>query len=375
MEAVGRLAGGIAHDFNNLIQVILGYCSMMKSHPEDRNALLDELRAIEDSGRRAASLTQQLLAFGRKQIVQPKVIDLGEHVQLAEKMLGRILGENVGLTVVLGDEASCVKADAAQVQQIIMNLALNARDAMPDGGRITISVDNVARREAMEDEIPPGDYVRLVVSDTGHGMDARTMGHVFEPFFTTKGIGKGTGLGLSIVYGIVTQYGGHIRVDSRVGGGATFTLHLPRVFEPTDESRAHEEDESQHGSGSILLVEDDRSVRGLVRKMLQKAGYAVTEAESGEEAITVCRSRDTAFDLLISDIVLTGMRGGDVARSVRGIFPKTRVLYMSGYADKQDAPQTEGNALILLKPFSTADLLAQVKRALCPNGLMPPATR
>ena len=371
MEAVGRLAGGIAHDFNNMVQVILGYCSMMKSYPEDRNAILKDLLVMEESGRRAASLTQQLLAFSRKQIVQPRIIDLGELVQVSEKMLSRVLREDIGVTVVLGDEACCVRADAAQVQQIIMNLALNARDAMPHGGRIVISIDSVARREAMEDDIPSGDYVRLAVSDTGHGMDAGTLDHVFEPFFTTKGPGKGTGLGLSIVYGIVKQYKGHIRVSSMVGEGSRFTIYLPRVFEPTADSKAQER-ESQRGSGSILLVEDNGSVRGLVRKMLEKAGYTVTEAKSGEEAITVCRGRDDGFDLLLSDIVLTGMGGEQVAGSVSRIFPGIRVLYMSGYAEKGGVPQREEHPLILLKPFSACELLAQVKRILCPGGFPSP---
>ena len=363
MEAIGRLAGGVAHDFNNMLQVILGFCSMMKSYPNDRNAILNDLRVIEDSAQRAASLTQQLLAFSRKQMVQPKVIDLGELVQQSKKMLGRVLGEDIALTVVLGEEASRVKADAAQIQQVIMNLALNARDAMPEGGTITISIDNVSLLEAMGHEIPAGDYVRLTVSDIGHGMDVSTMDHLFEPFFTTKGLGKGTGLGLSIVYGIVKQCEGYIKVESKICAGSTFTIHLPRVCEPTEDSKARAEEESHHGSASILLVEDEASVRKLVRMILEKGGYTVTEAESGEEAIKVCRAHPEGFDLLITDIVLTGMRGRKVADSVRHFFPRVQMIYMSGYSDNSDAPQQE-SVSFLKKPFSSTELLAQVKKTL-----------
>jgi len=363
MEAIGRLAGGIAHDFNNMLQVILGFCSMIKSYPDDRNAILNDIGVIEDSAQRAASLTQQLLTFSRKQVVQPQVIDFGVLIQQSEKMLSRVLGEDVALTVVLGEEASRVLVDTAQMQQVIMNLALNARDAMPGGGRITISIENVTTVEAMGHEIPAGDYVRLTVDDSGHGMDSSTMDHLFEPFFTTKGLGKGTGLGLSIVFGTVKQCGGYIRVESRVGAGSTFTIHLPRVFGPTEDSKARAEEESHHGSASILVVEDETAVRNLVKKILEKGGYAVTEAKSGEEAIEICRAHDEGFDLIVTDIVLTGIRGSEVADSVRDSFPKVRVIYMSGYADKGNDPQQE-SLPILQKPFSATQLLAQVKRSL-----------
>ena len=371
MEAVGRLAGGIAHDFNNMLQVILGYCSMMKSYPEDRNAVLNDARVIEDSAQRAASLTQQLLAFSRKQMVQPKVIDVRELVKLSEKMLSRVLGEDIALKVVLGDEAGRVKADTAQMQQVIMNLALNARDAMPEGGTITISIDSVTRREAFGHEEPSGNYVRLAVSDTGQGMDGSVMDHLFEPFFTTKGPGKGTGLGLSIVYGIVKQCGGFIKAESSIGAGSTFTIHLPRVFEPTDDGSARAKEESQYGTGSVLLVEDEASVRGLLKKILEKGGYTVTEAECGEEAITICRAHEEGFDLLITDIVLTGIRGEEVADYIMRIFPKTQVIYMSGYADKGDEPQKKGE-LIIQKPFSSVQLLTQVRKALRPSIFSSP---
>jgi CheY-like chemotaxis protein len=241
-----------------------------------------------------------------------------------------------------------------------MNLALNSRDAMPQGGRITIFVENIAVQETTKNDLPIGEYVRLTVSDTGHGMGAETLDHLFEPFFTTKGLGKGTGLGLSIVYGIVKQCEGYLKVESEVGVGTSFTIDLPRVFESADGYEACTEEGSPHGSASILLVEDEPLVRTLVKKILEKCGYTVTEAESGEEAISVCRARPEGFDLLITDIVLKGIHGNEVADAVRHLFPNVRVLYMSGYTDK-DVPQRQG-VQILLKPFSSVELLAQVQK-------------
>ncbi len=363
MEAIGRLSGGIAHDFNNLLQVILGFCSMIKSSPDDPAAVLRDMRVIEDSARKAASLTQQLLAFSRKQIVQSRLFDVRDLVMQFESMLGRLLGEDVVLTVERGTEESRVRADPDQIQQVIMNLALNARDAMPLGGRITISIDVVAAPGPSGLEIPAGEYVRIAVSDTGAGMDDATMDHLFEPFFTTKEIGKGTGLGLSIVYGIVKQCGGYIKVESSVGAGSTFTIHLPRVLGPLENPDASAEEEQQQGSGSILVVEDEPSVRSLVRKILECGGYTVEDAESGEKALEICRARDKAFDLLLTDIVLAGMRGGEVADRVRRISPGIQVVFMSGYAGKADTPRPE-YLPILRKPFSSAELLSRVKTAI-----------
>ncbi|HTP29373.1 MAG TPA: PAS domain S-box protein, partial [Anaeromyxobacteraceae bacterium] len=368
MEAIGRLAGGIAHDFNNLLQVILGSCTMIRSCAGDPEAILSDLGVIEVSGRRAASLTQQLLAFSRKQVVQTRVVELRELVQQSEMLLSRILGEDIALMVVESDTAGRVWADPGQLQQVIMNLALNARDAMPAGGKIVISVDTVTLRETEGYEIPAGDYVSLTISDTGHGMDAGILDHLFEPFFTTKGLGKGTGLGLSIVYGIVKQCGGFIKVESTVGVGSTFTIHLPRIFQPADRVTACVEREGPNGSGAILVVEDEASVRGLVRKILEGGGYTVTVADSGEEALRLCREHVRGFDLLLTDIVLMGMRGGDVAERVRRCFPQIRVIYMTGYADQADVPRQETGAPVLLKPFAAADLLAHVRGVLSTSG-------
>jgi two-component system, cell cycle sensor histidine kinase and response regulator CckA len=361
MEAIGRLAGGIAHDFNNLLQVILGFVSMMKAYPEDRKAIENDLSMIEDSATRAASLTQQLLAFSRKQVVQPKVLDLGVLVQQSEKMLSRVLGENITLQVELAEGESRIKADSGQMQQIILNLAINARDAMPDGGTITISVATVS--EAPSPELRAGDYVRLSVSDTGRGMDAQTMGRIFEPFFTTKTYGTGTGLGLSIVYGIVRQNGGHILAHSRMGQGSTFVIHLPREFEPAAGAAARVEAAPHRGSGSILVVEDQPAVRHLVRTVLEQAGYTLTEAQSGEEAVRICRGRADGFDLLITDVVLTGMGDDEVASSIRALSPLTRAVFMSGYVDQEHLSRLNG-ASVLQKPFSASELLDRVKEAL-----------
>jgi two-component system, cell cycle sensor histidine kinase and response regulator CckA len=363
MEAIGRLSGGIAHDFNNLLQVILGFCSLIKSRPNDPGSVLSDTRVIEDSARKAASLTQQLLAFSRKQMVQARVFDVRELGSQFEGVLGRLLGEDVALAVVQGTEESRVRADPDQIQQVIMNLALNAKDAMPRGGRLTISIDVDRVADGFLGEIPPGGYVRITVADTGQGMDDATMDHLFEPFFTTKEVGKGTGLGLSIVYGIVKQSGGYITAESCIGTGSTFIIHLPRVLGPLGNRDECAEEESQHGTGSILLVEDEPAVRGLVRRILECGGYTVEDAESGEKALEMCRAHADGFDLLLTDIVLAGMRGGDVADHVRRIFPGIRVIFMSGYAGTTEVPHRD-YAPMLRKPFSTADLLGLVKRAL-----------
>lgn len=370
MEAIGRLAGGMAHDFNNMLQVILGFVGMMRSYPEDRNAILSDLKVVEESALRAASLTQQLLAFSRKQMIQPKVIDLGELVRQSEKMLSRVLGDNITLDVVLAGEESRVKADPGQLQQVIMNLVINARDAMPSGGRIRISVENASSNEGAAGSAPAAASVRLSVKDTGTGMDEETLGRIFEPFFTTKPHGTGTGLGLSIVYGIVRQNGGDVEAHSKVGKGTTFVISLPRVFEPTEAARTGSEEGASRGSGSILVVEDQASVRHLVRVVLERAGYAITEAASGEEAVEICRDR--RFDALITDVVLTGMGGEDVARAVNAVSSGTQVIFMSGYVDQDQLGRLK-HAPLLHKPFTAAQLLERVKSSLAKRAQHEPA--
>ena len=363
MEAIGRLAGGIAHDFNNLLQVILGFCAMLRGYPEDRRALLNDLAVIEDSARKAAALTQQLLTFSRKQVTQPRALDARTLVRQSERMLSRVLGDNVQLIVHTGEEEAAVRADAGQLEQIVLNLAINARDAMPAGGRITIRVQVVSVPLAAGADLPPGRYVQLEVEDTGRGMDAQTLGHIFEPFFTTRAGAGGTGLGLSIVYGIVQQNGGRIRAHSVPGKGSTFTILLPRVSDVEAAAAAPAPEEEYVGSGSVLVVEDQEPVRRFVRIVLERAGFTVTEAQSGEEAVQACR--DACFDLLITDVVLTGISGDAVAETVRGIRPGIRVIYMSGYLTEQSSARIRGTRL-LHKPFSPSDLLAQVKHAFSP---------
>ncbi len=363
MEAIGRLSGGVAHDFNNLLQVMLGATSLIKDFPDDRHGLQDNLRILEDAGKTAARLTQHLLAFSRKQVVLPKVINMSELVDQSQEILSRVLGDNFALTTLVHDATAHVRADTGQLQQIVMNLALNARDAMPEGGRVTIVIDTVAFPDMNERKISPGDYVRLSVVDTGIGMDEATLDRIFEPFFTTKGLGKGTGLGLSIVYGIVKQWGGTIEVQSTLGAGSTFTVYLPRVLRPKDENNRCKDEESTHGSAAVLLVEDQAQVRRLVKQFLVNDGYTVVEAESGEKALKACTAHAGRLDLLLTDIVLSGMHGGEVADRVRGFFPGIRVIFMTGYAETTNALPL-ADAQILLKPFSAAELLSRVRAAL-----------
>ena len=363
MEAIGRLAGGIAHDFNNLLQIILGSCETMMESIGDKRVLLRDIGIVQDSASSAASLTQQLLAFSRKQRAQPRTIDLGQLLQRCEKMLSVAVGNERGLSVVLDEEASTVRADEGQMQQVLMNLTVNARDAMPEGGRLTVRL----RNEWIGAGLPglvPGRYVTLSVSDTGVGMDENTLEHIFEPFYTTKEMSGGTGLGLSIVYGIVTQSGGVISVDSKVGSGTTFTIRLPFAAPEKAEGADEMEERTRGGTETVLLVEDQESVRRLVKRMLQKAGYAVRTAGDGASALEVCRSFSERIDLLLTDVLMPGMRGGELAREVRALHPETRVIYMSGYMDGSPGSDPGEGAAMIQKPFKQADLLALVRRML-----------
>jgi len=363
MEAIGRLAGGIAHDFNNLLQVIMGFATTMKDNLGDRATLQADLGMIEDAATKASSLTQQLLAFSRKQVIKPTVIDVGLLLQQLEQILGRVLGHNITLSVRLGTEESRVRADASQLQQVVMNLAINARDAMPAGGTITIGVENVTLDSEAALELPAGPYVRIAVRDTGKGMDPETLRRLFEPFFTTKENGTGSGLGLSIVYGIVKQGGGRVHADSTPGGGSTFVVHLPRVFEAETVTPALAKSANHRGSGPVLVVEDQASVRRFVKEVLERSGYAVTTAATGEEAIQIAMGRGDGFDLLVTDIYLAGIRGEAVADAVRVLNPRTKVIYMSGYVSPATA-QWVKSAPFLQKPFTPSSLLDEVRKAL-----------
>jgi len=368
MEAVGQLAGGVAHDFNNLLTAILGYAQLLASELRPNPEQYSAIEEIRKAGERAASLTRQLLAFSRKQILEPRILDLNEIVRHIQGMLSRLIGEDIAITVRLDPALGSVRADAGQVEQVIMNLAVNARDAMPIGGQLTIETTNVE----LEDNytythvhVPPGPYAMLAVSDTGIGMDEATRQRVFEPFFTTKEKGRGTGLGLSTVYGIVKQSGGFIWVYTEPGKGTTFKIYLPRVLalpeplvvsEPAAASRG--------GTETILLVEDEDSVRSLALKILEAKGYGVLEARDGDEAIEVAGRR--TVDLLLTDMILPGMGGSAIAARIREIHPGVRVLYCSGYTDDDIVRRglIDRDAAFLEKPFTPAALARKVREIL-----------
>jgi PAS domain S-box-containing protein len=369
MEAVGRLAGGIAHDFNNLLTVINGSSFLLQARlpAEERNrALLDQ---VVKAGERAAALTRQLLAFSRKQVLQPRVLDLNALVADLEKMLRRLIGEDVTLTTVLDPATGRVQADPGQVEQLLMNLAVNARDAMPQGGRLTIQTGNSDLATSASDthiQVPAGRYVMLAVRDTGIGMDQATKARLFEPFFTTKEVGKGTGLGLATVYGIVKQSGGTIRVQSEPGQGTTFTIYLPRVEAAPVVDNKTTGSAAPRGHETILLVEDEAEVRKLIRLTLQAQGYTVLEATSSEGALDMAQAHPGNIDVLLTDVVMPGLSGRLVAQRLQALRPSLKVIYMSGYTD--DATVRHGvlqaEADFLQKPFRPDDLARKVREVL-----------
>jgi two-component system, cell cycle sensor histidine kinase and response regulator CckA len=369
MDAVGRLAGGIAHDFNNAIGVIVGYSALLKeSLPATDNAqrYADE---IGKAGNRAALLTRQLLAFSRKQVIQPTIVDLNSVVIETEKMLRRLIGEHIEMIVVPGSELGRVRMDLGQVDQILMNLAVNARDAMPQGGRIVIETANAELDESnliQYSYAKPGRYVMLSVSDTGCGMDKETQAHIFEPFYTTKGPGQGTGLGLSTVYGIVKQSEGYIWVYSEVGKGARFKIYLPRVDAVAEPTSTTIESAVRGGSETILLVEDDDAMRSLTCSVLESGGYAVLDAASGESALHEAGKHNAPIHLLLTDVVMAGMNGPGLAKSLGASQPQMRVLYMSGYTADLIAQQgiLDRQTMLLEKPFTKEALLRKVRSAL-----------
>ncbi|HYV12778.1 MAG TPA: ATP-binding protein [Pyrinomonadaceae bacterium] len=371
LEAVGRLAGGISHDFNNLLTVILGYSDIMKRNLQEGHPLRRNVEEIVRASERAASLTRQLLAFSRKQVMQPKVFDLNTVISDLEKMLRRMIGEDVELRVNLQDELDHIKADPVQLEQVIMNLVVNARDAMPRGGKLSIETSNVYLDEAYAREhvsVVPGDYVMLAISDTGCGMSEETRRHIFEPFFTTKEQGKGTGLGLSMVYGIVRQSGGNIWVYSEVGRGTTFKVYFPRVTAHAEEhKRISGALDGPRGSETILLVEDAELVRNLARQVLETAGYRVLEAANAEAAIDLCEKiNGDRIDLLLTDVVMPGMSGNEMSRILVAKQPGMPVLYMSGYTDEAIVQHgvLEAGINFLQKPFTPGALASKVREVL-----------
>lgn len=370
MEAVGRLAGGVAHDFNNMLTAILGYTEILLGGFEPKDQRRQDLEEVIQAAKRAAALTQQLLAFSRRQVLSPRVVELNAVVSGIKNMLQRIIGEDIEVQVLPDPALGRVRVDPGQIEQVILNLAVNARDAMPKGGRLTLKTANmVLDGEALTGHpgTKPGPYVQLSVADTGSGMDEETKTHLFEPFFTTKERGKGTGLGLSTVYGIVKQSGGYIYVESQVGMGTVFKILFPRVeaqAEPPEPALPPAR--PVRASEAILLVEDEDVVRGLASRILRRAGYTVLEARHPEDALRIFDQRRSPIHLMLTDVVMPGISGPELARKLGAGQPNLKVLFMSGYTDEEisrDTPLRPGHTL-LPKPFTPGELLKRVGEVL-----------
>jgi len=372
MEAIGRLSGGIAHDFNNLLGVIIGYSGVLKKSLDKSQPIYEFALEIEKAGQRAAALTRQLLAFSRQQVLTPSVLSLNSLVSDMEKMLPRLLGEDIQVSLSLDPDLGNVKADQSQIEQVIMNLAVNARDAMPSGGKLHIQTVNVELDQAYIRNHPgskAGSYVMLAIADSGTGMSPETIAHIFEPFFTTKGVGEGTGLGLATVYGVVKQSSGYIWVDSALGKGSTFQIYLPRYLDTQQDSVAKPEvqsGETPKGSEMILLVEDAEPLRKLAQAFLESNGFRVLSAPNGEAALEIAARHSGAFDLLLTDVVMPGMNGRVLAEKLSLQRPGLKVLFMSGYTDSFIAGHgvlQEGTNL-LHKPFTEEILISKVREVL-----------
>ncbi len=368
MEAIGQLAGGVAHDFNNILLVIRGYSHFLLNGLAEDNALREDVTEIDKAVDRASALTRQLLAFSRRQILQPEILNLNDIIANLEKMLRRLIGEDIEFKTTLESELGSVNVDPGQIEQVIMNLTVNARDAMPHGGILFMETANVALDEVKVEEhyiIPAGNYAMIAISDTGIGMDNEMKRKIFEPFFTTKEEGKGTGLGLSTVYGIVKQSEGYINVYSEPGQGTTFRIYFPRI-EQEKKRKTTMEIPAVGGNETILVVEDDELVRKMVCRYLGKAGYQIIEAESGEEAISMFEDRKEKIDLILSDVIMPQMSGRQLADQAVTIKPEMKILYMSGYTDDAIVHHgvLEPDVHFLQKPFTQESLLRKVREAL-----------
>ena len=369
MEAVGRLAGGIAHDFNNLLVVIMGTTDLLLEDLGLADPLREDLQEIRKAGARAAALTRQLLAFSRNQILEPRVLEVNGLVADLEKLLHRLIGEDVELKTVLAPDLAHVRADPGQIEQVIVNLAVNARDAMSTGGKLTIETANADLDQSYaraHEPVQSGRYVMIAVSDTGTGMSEETRGRIFEPFFTTKEPGKGTGLGLATVYGIVKQSGGYVWAYSEVGKGTTFKIYLPQVDQPASARERTTGESRPRGNETILLVEDDEQVRESTRRMLTSLGYHVTAAESGARAFELMDRHQGDLHLLVTDVVMPGLSGGKVVEELRDRRPGLKALYLSGYTDEAIVRHgvLEGGVPFLQKPFSLDALARKVREVL-----------
>jgi two-component system cell cycle sensor histidine kinase/response regulator CckA len=371
MDAIGQLAGGVAHDFNNLLTAILGYSNLLLSGLSEDSPLRPDIGGIKQAGERAATLTRQLLAFSRQQVLQPELLNLNIVVANMSHMLNRLIGEDIEQITIHGTESAWVKADPGQIEQVIINLIVNARDAMPQGGKLIIETTSVELDEAYtcyHAEVKPGPYVLLAISDTGQGMDAETQARIFDPFFTTKERGKGTGLGLATVHGIVNQSGGHIWVYSELGQGATFKIYLPQVEAPVRLAMPRQISvKPRSGSETILLVEDGDAVREMVLQALRRDGYRVMEANSGVQACQVAAAHQGHIDLLLTDVVMPGgMSGPQLAANLAALRPNMKVIYMSGYTDNAIIQHgvLEAGIIFLEKPFSLETLTRKIRQAL-----------
>ncbi|HWZ83466.1 MAG TPA: PAS domain S-box protein [Terriglobales bacterium] len=369
MDAVGRLAGGVAHDFNNLLMVINGYTEVLLEELQPESAMHQKVDSIQQAANRAATLTRQLLAFSRKQLLELKVIDVNTVIGDMERLLRPLIGENISLVTRLSPDAGRTRADSGQLEQVIMNLVVNAKDSMPDGGKISIQSSDVMVRPNFREHrfIQPGRYVVLSVCDTGHGMDKETQSRIFEPFFTTKEKGKGTGLGLSTVYGIVKQSGGYVFAQSEPGAGTTFYIYLPRVEEAPESLSPPKSQESEKGGcETVLLVEDEDSVRELVRETLAARGYRVLEAENGERGLRVAEAHGKEIDILITDVVMPGIGGRELAKRLLKLRPSLGVLYLSGYTEDTILHQgaLDPGTAFLQKPFTLQNLARKVREVL-----------
>lgn len=369
MEAVGRLAGGVAHDFNNLLGVILGYGDLLQATIPAEGEPKRYLEQINQAAKRAAALTHQLLAFSRQQILEPRILNLNGIIQELEPMLQRLIGEDVRVITSLDSDLASIKVDPGQVAQVIMNLAVNSRDAMPNGGTLTLETQNIhldERYSGRHANVPPGDYVMLAVSDTGCGMSAETQARLFEPFFTTKEKGKGTGLGLATVYGIVQQSGAHIWVYSELNQGTTFKIYLPALDVPADVIQRRAPVGSRGGTETILIAEDETALRALARTVLEGKGYRVVEAANGEEALQLMEESKQHVDLVLTDLVMPELSGPELVCRVKELYPSVKALFISGYTDDAvlNGRVLDPQQAFLQKPFVPGELVRKVREVL-----------
>ncbi|MCD8498289.1 MAG: response regulator [Alphaproteobacteria bacterium] len=374
MQAIGQLAGGVAHDFNNLLTAIIGFCDLLLLRHKPGDPSFSDIMQIKQNSNRAANLVRQLLAFSRQQTLRPKVQDVTDILTELSHLMRRLIGANIELDMIHGADLGLVKVDGGQMEQVLINLAVNARDAMQDGGKLTIRTENFTNRKAkklLSEELPPGHWTAIHVTDTGHGIPPDILSRIFEPFFTTKGIGQGTGLGLATVYGIIRQTDGYLDVESKVGEGTTFTLYLPRATETQDDqddSPADDHEQSAKdltGTERILLVEDEDAVRTFSQRALSNKGYEVLTADCGESAMTLLENLEgKPLDLVVTDVVMPGIDGPTLVQHIRKTSPKLKIIFVSGYTEDRLKDHMGEGIYFLPKPFTLKQLAAKVKEVL-----------